>query len=72
MSEHTDHAAGMHGRERMLTAEHVAQRLSISVRTVWRLVDRKELPAPIRFNRKLVRWLEKDIDEWFEARRHGR
>ena len=40
----------------LLSSEQVADLLSISVRTVWRMVLRGELPKPIRYNRRLVRW----------------
>ncbi len=51
----------------LLTAQQVAHRLSISVRTVWRMLERSELPQPIRYNRKLVRWRTRDIDQYVEA-----
>jgi excisionase family DNA binding protein len=51
----------------LLTAQQVAHRLSISVRTVWRLLERNELPQPVRYNRKLVRWRSRDIDRYVET-----
>jgi excisionase family DNA binding protein len=51
----------------LLTAQQVAHRLSISVRTVWRMLERNELPQPIRYNRKLVRWRSMDIDKYVAA-----
>jgi excisionase family DNA binding protein len=48
----------------LLTAQQIAYRLSISVRTVWRMLERQELPQPIRYNRKLVRWRVTDIDQY--------
>jgi excisionase family DNA binding protein len=51
----------------LLTAQQVAHRLSISVRTVWRLLERDELPQPIRYNRKLVRWRSIDLDRYVES-----
>jgi len=51
----------------LLSARQVAQRLSISVRTVWRLLERKELPPPVRYNRKLVRWRAMDIEQYVRA-----
>ncbi len=51
----------------LLSAHQVAHRLSISVRTVWRMLERNELPQPIRFNRKLVRWRAIDIDQYVAA-----
>jgi excisionase family DNA binding protein len=51
----------------LLTAQQVAHRLSISVRTVWRMLERSELPQPVRYNRKLVRWRTRDIERYVEA-----
>jgi len=51
-----------------LSALQVAVRLSISVRTVTRMVKRGELPPPIRYNRKLVRWPASEIDAYLAER----
>lgn len=51
----------------LLTAKDVARRLSIGVRTLWRLVANGKLPQPIRYNRKLVRWKATDIDHYIQA-----
>ncbi len=48
----------------LLTAQQVAGRLSISVRTLYRLLARGALPRPVRYNRKLVRWKSSDIDHY--------
>jgi excisionase family DNA binding protein len=54
-------------RQDLLTSQQVADRLSISVRTLWRLVARGIFPQPIRYNRKLVRWKAADIDHYIET-----
>jgi excisionase family DNA binding protein len=51
----------------LLTSQQVADRLAVSVRTLWRLVQRGRFPQPIRYNRKLVRWKSGDIDRYIEA-----
>jgi excisionase family DNA binding protein len=51
----------------LLTAQQVAYRLAVSVRTVWRMLERNELPKPVRYNRKLVRWRTRDIERYVEA-----
>jgi predicted DNA-binding transcriptional regulator AlpA len=55
------------GRKDLLSARQVAYRLSISVRTVWRMLERNQLPEPVRFNRKLVRWRALDIERFVAA-----
>lgn len=56
--------------EHLLTSQQVANRLAISIRTLWRLVKSGAMPAPIRFNRKLVRWKADEIAEAVEAFRN--
>ena len=51
----------------LLTAQEVADRLSIGVRTLWRLVAQQKLPQPVRYSRKLVRWKSADIDRYIQA-----
>ncbi|HBI43850.1 MAG TPA: AlpA family transcriptional regulator [Planctomycetales bacterium] len=51
----------------LLTAQEVARRLAIGVRTLWRLVAQGKLPQPVRYSRKLVRWKVSDIDRYIQA-----
>jgi excisionase family DNA binding protein len=60
---HSEHPV----RQDLLTSQQVADRLSISVRTLWRLVARGIVPQPIRYNRKLVRWKTADVDHYIET-----
>jgi len=53
----------------LLTSRQVAERLSMSVRTVWRLVASGKFPAPIRYNRKLVRWKADEVARHLERLR---
>jgi excisionase family DNA binding protein len=55
----------------LLTSKQVARRLCISVRTVWRLLQRGTLPKPLRYSRKLVRWRRADIDGFLSANPAG-
>jgi excisionase family DNA binding protein len=48
----------------MMTSRQVADRLSVSVRTLWRLIAQGKFPPGIKYNRKLVRWTSKMVDEW--------
>jgi len=51
----------------LMTSQQVADRLAVSVRTLWRLVQRGNFPQPIRYNRKLVRWKSGDVQRYIEA-----
>ncbi|MBV9124321.1 MAG: helix-turn-helix domain-containing protein [Planctomycetes bacterium] len=49
----------------LLTAREVADRLNVSLRTVWRWAGNQVLPAPFRMGR-IVRWKTRDIDRFIE------
>jgi predicted DNA-binding transcriptional regulator AlpA len=51
----------------LLTSRDVADRLSICVRTLHRMVARGQFPRPIRFSRKWVRWKRSDVDSYLQA-----
>src|SRR4051812_32463666 len=55
----------------LLTAQQVSSRLSVSPRTLYRMVARGQFPPPVRYSRKLVRWLVRDLQEYLNGlRRH--
>jgi len=47
-----------------LTSQQIADKLGVSPRTVWRMVEKGSLPQPIRYNRKLVRWRISDVEKY--------
>ena len=51
----------------LLAAKDVARRLSIGVRTLWRLVAEGKFPQPVRYTRKLVRWKASDVDRYIQS-----
>ncbi len=53
----------------LLTVNQFARRLAIGVRTLWRLVEHKKAPQPIRFSRKLVRWHSRDVAAYLDELR---
>lgn len=48
----------------LLTAQDVAYRLNVSVRTVWRWRAEGKLPPPIRYSQRLIRWRASDIETY--------
>lgn len=52
---------------RMINVREVASILSLSTRSVWRLVAKGELPKPARFGRS-ARWRLADIEACIETR----
>ena len=55
------------GKQDLVTSQQVADRLAVSVRTLWRLVARGDFPQPIRYNRKLVRWKNDEVERYLAA-----
>ena len=51
---------------RMMTADELAETLCISLRQVWRLKAKGDLPKSVSIGRN-VRWRRSDIVEWIEA-----
>jgi predicted DNA-binding transcriptional regulator AlpA len=56
----------------LLSAKEIAARLSITPRTLLRMVRRGRFPQPIRFNRKLVRWRAREVQFYFDSLRPAR
>ncbi len=55
----------------LLSVQQVAKCLAVSVRTVWRMLARGNLPQPIRYSRRLVRWRSSDLATWLEEQSPG-
>ncbi len=52
----------------LLTTTEVAARLTISRRTLQRMVAAGEFPAPMRRNRKWIRWRLADVQQFLDSR----
>ena len=50
----------------LLTVGGLARALKISVRQVWKMLSRGDLPSPIKLGRS-VRWRSSEIARWLEA-----
>jgi len=50
----------------LINAAEVAALLSISKRTLWRLVSREALPPPLRLG-GTVRWRRAEVEAWIAA-----
>lgn len=54
---------------RLVPIEVVAAFLSVSVSTAERMKAAGELPSPIRFSRRLIRWDIEELREWVQRRK---
>jgi excisionase family DNA binding protein len=61
-----DRAASLESPSLLLSAQTLAKRLAVSVRTLWRLRSSGKLPQPVRLG-GAVRWRAADIDAWVAA-----
>jgi excisionase family DNA binding protein len=59
------------GIERLIQLHEVAARLSVSIRTVFRLIADKTLPHPVKVGRS-SRLYSSDVDEYLERLRDKR
>jgi len=58
-------------RDRLISLNDVAGCLGVSVRQVWRLIAREELPPPVKVGR-LAKMFISDIDEYMDRLRSKR
>ncbi len=55
-----------------LSAKQLAARLSVSVRTIWRLTAAGRLPQPVRLGRRMARWREADVQRVLDQLANGK
>lgn len=54
--------------ERMMKIEELQKCFSVSRATIERWVAEGTFPAPIRIQRRTLRWLESDVDKFVDSR----
>ena len=54
--------------DRALKDTQVREKIGMSKSHMYRLMEAGKFPAPMRISERCVRWSEKAIDEWIEAR----
>jgi predicted DNA-binding transcriptional regulator AlpA len=52
----------------MIRPRPLAQRLGLSVTTIWRLRQKHEFPEPVRISKGACAWREADIAVWVQQR----
>ena len=57
------------GPRPLLTQRQVAEQLQVDPKTIRRLTQAGDFPAPIAVSPNCLRWRQEDIDTWLEARR---
>lgn len=59
-------------RDRLLPRDEVIQIVGASVPTIYRWMAAGLFPRPITVGPRAVRWMESEIYEWIEDRKHSR
>lgn len=49
-----------------LRVKDIQTMLGVSKSTIYRWMDERSFPAPIKFSAKAVRWKSDDIDQWID------
>lgn len=52
----------------VINVREVAELLGVNARTIWRMTQRGELPAPIRLGDRVVRWRLSDLREHLDRK----
>ena len=55
----------------VINVREVAELLGVNVRTIWRLSQRGEIPAPIRLGSRILRWRLADLREHLDRKAGG-
>jgi excisionase family DNA binding protein len=55
----------------VINVREVAELLGVNARTVWRLSQRGEIPAPIRLGDRVVRWRLCDLRDHLDRKAAG-
>jgi excisionase family DNA binding protein len=61
-----DHAVPTETTLLLLSARTLADRLGVSLRTLWRLRAARKLPTPVKIGGS-IRWRADDIDDWIRT-----
>lgn len=55
----------------VVSVREVAELLGVNPRTVWRLAQTGDIPAPIRLSERVVRWRLSDLREHLDRKAAG-
>lgn len=55
----------------VVSVREVAELLGVNPRTVWRMAQTGDIPAPIRLSERVVRWRLSDLREHFDRKAVG-
>jgi excisionase family DNA binding protein len=55
----------------VVSVREVAELLGVNVRTVWRMAQTGDIPAPIRLSERIVRWRLSDLRQHLDRKAAG-
>ncbi len=53
---------------RIIRANELAELLSVSITTIFRMYKNGDLPPKVKISKRAVGWTESDIEEWIQER----
>jgi prophage regulatory protein len=72
MQTHSTASENTKTADRILRPRELAERIGLSLATLWRLRRRGDLPEPIRLSPGCVGWRASEIDAWLTERAERR
>jgi len=72
MTNHSPTSNLTKASDRIIRPRELAERIGLSLATIWRLRRRGDLPEPIRLSPGCVGWRTSDIDAWLANRAESR
>jgi excisionase family DNA binding protein len=57
----------MYFKDELVTQAQLAEKLSVSKQTVWRMLGKGQLPPMITIGSRSKRWHAEDINEWLQS-----
>jgi excisionase family DNA binding protein len=61
----------LNGSVAAINVREVAELLGVNARTIWRMSQRGEIPAPIRLGQRVVRWRLSYLREYLDRKAGG-
>jgi prophage regulatory protein len=53
---------------RTLRIRRVADKTGLAETSIWRLVNQRQFPLPVKLSRGCTAWFEHEIDEWLDGK----
>ena len=55
----------------LMTPSQVAAYVGVNRVTIYRMLNKRAFPPPMRISERVVRWRKSELDAWLDSRREG-